>query len=155
MRCLFSATLFAASLAGNIYGLRNLNDVPGSHRKSLRFGPVHPHAVFRSSLYEIPTNRFLPMSVNSDPLEVAKQFLDDILKDQLSQSNSYMIRKDSYTDTNTGVTHVYVRQVINGLEVADGDININIKDGMVLSYGNSVRSSSFLLTMPSKLIDFK
>jgi hypothetical protein len=25
------------------------------------------------------------------------------------------------------------------MEVADGDMNINVKDGIVLSYGNSVR----------------
>jgi extracellular elastinolytic metalloproteinase len=50
---------------------------------------------------------------------------------------SYSIRDDSYTDTNTGVTHVYVRQFVNGLEVVDGDINLNIKDGVVISYGNS------------------
>lgn len=36
------------------------------------------------------------------------------------------------------MTHVYARQLINGLEVADGDINLNIdRDGRVLSWGNS------------------
>lgn len=53
-------------------------------------------------------------------------------------TDGYFIRKDSYTDTNSGVSHVYVRQVVNGLEVADGNINLNIRDGKVLSYGNSV-----------------
>jgi extracellular elastinolytic metalloproteinase len=82
------------------------------------------------------------MSDDSDPFEVARLFVEDILGNQLSESNSYKIRKDSYTDSTTGITHVYVRQIINGLEVSDGDMNINIKDGMVLSYGNSVRSLS-------------
>jgi len=72
-----------------------------------------------------------------DPLDVARLFVDDILSPQLSQTLSYKIRKDSYTDKNTGVTHVYVRQLVNGLEVTDGDMNINIKNGIVLSYGNS------------------
>jgi hypothetical protein len=43
--------------------------------------------------------------------------------------------KDSYTDKNTGVTHIYVRQLVNGLEVTDGDMNINIKDGVVWDLG--------------------
>jgi extracellular elastinolytic metalloproteinase len=136
MRSLFAAALLAASLAGNANGLDE--DVPVRHRKSLGFGPAHPHAVFRSTPYQIPTNGFLPMGAESDPFEVARRFLEDLLKDQLWESNTYKIRKDSYTDKNTGVTHVYVRQVINDLEVVDGDINVNVKDGMVLSYGNSV-----------------
>lgn len=73
-----------------------------------------------------------------DPLDVARYFVEDILSTSLSSSSSYKIRKDSYTDKNTGVTHVYVRQLVNGLEVSDGDMNLNIKDGMVLSYGTSV-----------------
>jgi extracellular elastinolytic metalloproteinase len=36
------------------------------------------------------------------------------------------------------ITHIYARQLINGLEVSDGDINVNIdRDGRVLSWGNS------------------
>lgn len=35
------------------------------------------------------------------------------------------------------MSHVYVKQLVNGLEVADGNINLNIKDGMVISYGDS------------------
>ena len=73
-----------------------------------------------------------------DPLEVARIFVEDVLMDQAAAGSSYKIRPDSYTDKNTGVTHAYVRQLVNGLEVVDGDMNINIKDGMVISYGNSV-----------------
>lgn len=44
----------------------------------------------------------------------------------------------SYTDSRTQITHVYARQLINGFEVGDGDINVNIdRDGRVLSWGNS------------------
>jgi extracellular elastinolytic metalloproteinase len=79
-----------------------------------------------------------------DPLDVARIFVDDVLSTQAAQDLSYKVREDSYTDKNTGVTHVYVRQMVNGLEVADGDMNINIKDGMVLSYGTSVCSLASL-----------
>ncbi|KAF8882989.1 Fungalysin metallopeptidase-domain-containing protein [Infundibulicybe gibba] len=136
MRSFFAASLVVASLAGGIYGHRHSHDNI-RQRKSLGFGPAHPHAVFRSSPYQIQTNGFMPMSAEADPRDVARSFVEDILLQQHSEPNSYKIRKDSYTDSNTGVTHVYVRQVVNGIEVADGDMNINIKDGMVLSYGNS------------------
>ncbi|KAJ7280229.1 Fungalysin metallopeptidase-domain-containing protein [Mycena rebaudengoi] len=135
MRAFFAASL-VAGLAGTASAHR-AGDGPVRHRKSLGFGPVHKHAVYKSTPYQIITNAFTRMRVDSDPFQVARAFVEDILGNQLSESNTYKIRKDSYTDSNTGVTHVYVRQIINGLEVADGDMNINVQDGVVLSYGNS------------------
>ena len=75
-----------------------------------------------------------------DPLDIAHIFVDNVLSTQSAHGLSYKICKDSYTDSKkTGVTHVYVCQLVNGLEVTgDGDMNINIKDGVVLSYGTSV-----------------
>ena len=144
MRGFLSTSLVIASLAGHIYGLRQPTPSPydkervGYRRKSLGFGPEHPHAVFRASPYQIQTNGFTPTDPSMDPLDVARIFVDDVLSTQSAHGLSYKIRKDSYTDKNTGVTHVYVRQLVNGLEVTDGDMNINIKDGVVLSYGTSV-----------------
>jgi len=137
MRSLLVASFVLAALSGGAFGHRSKNTTPVRRRKTLGFGPEHPHAVFHSSPYQIQTNGFLPMSADADPFEVADRFVKDTLGTRLTESMSYKIRQDSYTDSNTGVTHVYVRQVVNGLEVADGDMNINIKDGMVLSYGNS------------------
>ena len=131
MRCLLIASLAVAAAAHTSHGAGRL-------RKSLGFGPVLPQALYRSSPYQITTNGFLPSGPLADPLEVAQLFIEDLLIGQLSETRSYRIRPDSYTDKNSGITHVYVRQVVNGLEVADGDMNINIKDGMVLSYGYSV-----------------
>jgi len=131
MRCLLIASLLAG-IAGSVSGHR----APITARKSLGFGPVHPHAVYHSSPYQIITNSFLAQSPNADPFEVARLFVDDILGGEHVQS-SYKIRPDSYTDPSTGITHVYVRQLVHGIEVADGNMNINVKDGMILSYGNS------------------
>ncbi|CAK5263637.1 unnamed protein product [Mycena citricolor] len=132
MRCLLIASLLAAGVAAH-----RVSDASGRQRKSLGFGPVHKHAVYRSTPYQIITNGFAAMSHDTDPYVVARAFVQDLLGDKLSESSTYRIRKDSYTDSNTGITHVYVRQVVNGLEVSDGDMNLNIKDGVVLSYGNS------------------
>jgi extracellular elastinolytic metalloproteinase len=133
MRRLLTASLFVASLAGNVLSHKG-GDKPARRRKSLGFGPEHPHAVFHTFPVQ-PTDGFIPEVTGP---EIAELFLQNLFGDQLSESNSYTIRDDSYEDSNTGVAHFYVRQIVNGLEVADGDININIKDGQVISYGSSV-----------------
>lgn len=132
MRCLLTASLVVASFVTNV--LSHVGDNPVRRRKSLGFGPEHPHSVFHTDPIMV-VNGFMHAN---NPFAVANTFLQDLLGNQLSGSSSYHIRDDSYTDSNTGVTHVYARQIVNGLEVADGDINLNIKDGLVLSYGNSV-----------------
>jgi extracellular elastinolytic metalloproteinase len=111
------------------------HDGPISRRKTMGFGPVHPHAKFHTN----PISSLKASFANSDPYEVARSFVTTLLEDQLSGDNSFALRKDSYTDKATGVTHVFFRQMINGIEVADGDINVNVKDGAVISYGDSVR----------------
>lgn len=145
MRSFLSVSFVAAGLALSALahtGSVHDSDAPVHRRKSLGFGPVHPHAVFRSNPHQ--SNGFAPLTAESDPIEVAKLFVQDRLAGRLTPENTFTIRKDSYTDANTGVTHVYVRQLVNGIEVADGDINVNVKDGIVLSYGDSV--SAIVLT---------
>ncbi|KAJ2786245.1 hypothetical protein H4R18_000092 [Coemansia javaensis] len=46
--------------------------------------------------------------------------------------------KSAYRSEHTGVTHVYFRQVVNGLEVINGNANVNIdRSGRVIASGNS------------------
>lgn len=78
---------------------------------------------------------FVPAS--RDPTEVAQRFIEELTRES-SPASSFVIRKDSYTDKNSGVSHIYARQYMHGIEVADGDINVNVKDGVVISYGDSV-----------------
>jgi extracellular elastinolytic metalloproteinase len=56
------------------------------------------------------------------------------------EKGSYRLREDSYRDPTTSVWHLYYRQVFIGgaLEVSDGDINLNVLNGQVISYGDSV-----------------
>ncbi|KZT05175.1 uncharacterized protein LAESUDRAFT_737688 [Laetiporus sulphureus 93-53] len=74
-------------------------------------------------------------SVSDHILKVAQHFTQD-LTHNTALASSFVICKDSYTDKNTGVTHVYIRQYLHSIEVADGNINVNVKDGVVLSYGD-------------------
>jgi extracellular elastinolytic metalloproteinase len=107
-----------------------------AQRKSLGHGPLLPHAKFVTEVPRVPS--FAPLNTPSD---VAKRHLSEILP-QLNghlpvEGVDYFIRDDSYED-DTGVAHIYIRQLVNGLEVADANINMNIKDGHLLSYGDSV-----------------
>ena len=121
MRRLFVAAVAAAGLAGAL--AHDSHQV--SRRKTLSFGPVLPHASYHiNPVYHTSLLRA------QDPFEVAQIFVEDLIRD--IPGGSYQIRKDSYTDQATGVTHIYARQYMNGIEVADGDINLNVKDGVVL-----------------------
>ena len=45
---------------------------------------------------------------------------------------------DQYTDTDTGMTHIYLRQQVNGLEIANANANFNVRsDGRILSIGST------------------
>ncbi|PFH49527.1 hypothetical protein AMATHDRAFT_62981 [Amanita thiersii Skay4041] len=142
MRSLFYSSLVVVGLAASTIRAHSHDPYNDSvrRRKTLGFGPEHPHAVFKSSPYQIQVNNgFVPLPPTADPLDIARHFIQDQLAgdNSVDGSKTFVIRKDSYTDKNTGVTHVYARQVVNGIEVVDGDMNINVKDGVVLSYGSS------------------
>ncbi|KAG0194999.1 Fungalysin/Thermolysin Extracellular metalloproteinase 5, partial [Mortierella sp. GBA43] len=67
-----------------------------------------------------------------NPTKVATDFVEERLT-----SSGYIV-KNAYTSDHNGVTHVYLRQVVDGLEVVNGDINVNVdRSGRVISYGNS------------------
>lgn len=139
MRRLLVASVAALGLAG-AFALPggNANNNPVRRRKTLSFGPVHPHAVYHTE----PVHTSPGFAAASrDPVEVAQRFIEELTSES-APASSFVIRKDSYTDKNSGVSHIYARQYMHGIEVADGDINVNVKDGVVISYGDSVRTLS-------------
>jgi extracellular elastinolytic metalloproteinase len=154
MRRLFVASVLAAGLAGSLAHSK-LEPVRTSdmevRRKTMGFGPDHPHSVFKT---DIP-QAFQPLHLfaNGDPphpFEVAKEFVKTLVPqtfsleggEQMEGASSFYVRPDSYIDNNTGIAHVYLRQTVYGVEVADGDVNVNIdvEDGRILSYGSSVNT---------------
>lgn len=134
MRGLIVASLAAAGLAAAFVHPGVPVDSHISRRKTMGFGPVLPHAEYRTGPFDI-AGSFL--DAKDDPYEVARRFVDHRMRD-VSPESSYLIRDDSYTDKATGITHVYVRQFVYGFEVADANINVNVKDGVIISYGDSV-----------------
>ncbi|KAJ3358538.1 Fungalysin/Thermolysin Extracellular metalloproteinase 5 [Allomyces javanicus] len=68
----------------------------------------------------------------TDPRDAAKAYLTATLG---FPEYEWVIK--NVVKTSAGVTAVYVRQLINGLEVVNGDINLNIQNGQVTSIGDS------------------
>ncbi|KAJ1950127.1 hypothetical protein FBU59_000827 [Linderina macrospora] len=80
--------------------------------------------------------------------------LSSNLKSKVAIATAYLTQKhnipantmsttDAYTDETTGVTHVYLRQVIGGAPVANGLANVNIdSQGRVISSGQSFAPSN-------------
>lgn len=135
MRRLLVASVAALGLAGAFASPGgNHNDNQVRRRKTLSFGPVHPHAVYRTDPVYMSSGF---ADAGSDLAEVAQRFMEELMH-ETSPASSFVIRKDSYTDKNTGVSHIYVRQYMHGIEVTDGDINVNVKDGVVILYGDLV-----------------
>ena len=76
-------------------------------------------------------------AVMNDPRTVAARFSYRILAPNVPLGE-LRLRDDTYTDTNTGVMHVYLEQFAQGRKILNAGINVNIKNWEVVSYGNSV-----------------
>ncbi|OAQ28048.1 hypothetical protein K457DRAFT_139171 [Linnemannia elongata AG-77] len=107
-----------------------------AHRAHVQpFGPDLAHQEY--SAPSSSSSSFAPVTPlfrgsASNPAKAATDFVE-----QLLTSSDYIV-KNAYTSKHNGVTHVYFRQVVDGLEVVNGDINVNVdKDGQVISFGNS------------------
>lgn len=90
-------------------------------RKSLGFGPHHsPHRTFTSKEYVHQASTLShPISkheIFESALKLAKQVTG-------AGASTFFVRSDSYMDTTSGLTYVYIKQLINGLQVEDGDLN--------------------------------
>ncbi|KAG0235758.1 Fungalysin/Thermolysin Extracellular metalloproteinase 5 [Actinomortierella wolfii] len=112
--------------------------VASAHRARVQpFGPELSHKEYHApsldpSFWSNPSSFYSAASLNADPKVVALEFVERELT-----TSDYVV-KNAYTSKHNGVTHVYLRQVIDGLEVVNGDINVNVdKHGRILSYGDS------------------
>jgi hypothetical protein len=81
----------------------------------------------------------------NNPDETALQFVQD----RLGLAESDVVVKNIVPSKATGITSVYLRQKVNGIEVANADININInKEGRVISYGENIFRGAHPRTSP-------
>jgi extracellular elastinolytic metalloproteinase len=79
---------------------------------------------------------FLTKASKSSALSVARQLLASRSADLgMTTADAQLAAvSDQYTDTDTGVTHVYFRQTFNGLPVIDADASVHVmSDGRVVA----------------------
>jgi extracellular elastinolytic metalloproteinase len=79
---------------------------------------------------------FLTGPNSGQPVDIAKAYLRDHAADsglELTDLADVLVTS-SYTDTDTGTTHVYLRQRFRGIEVSTADIGINLAaDGRIIN----------------------
>lgn len=105
-------------------------------------GPSH-HTVYEPPI-KVPTPQMIRRNRNHR-LKQASSDLDDMVEvagaylssHHGANSQGWKV-KSAYRSDHTGVTHVHFRQVVDGLEVVNGNANVNVdRRGLVISSGNS------------------
>ncbi|KAI9140226.1 Fungalysin metallopeptidase-domain-containing protein [Paraphysoderma sedebokerense] len=104
-----------------------------AHRVAVKpFGYGVSHSAWNPQP-ESPQLQIVNVNSESDVVGAALKYFQDV-----AGVNEKGLVVKSVTETRSNAKHVYVQQVIDGLEVVNGVANINIgKDGKVFSFGNS------------------
>ncbi|KAJ1968521.1 hypothetical protein H4R34_006259, partial [Dimargaris verticillata] len=103
------------------------------------FTPERPHAVYVTDT-AAPALPLLP-----EPIEPAVRALS-LAKALYALQDDDIVVKDNHVSEDVGVTHIYLRQRLDGREIANADMNVNIDaDGNILSYGSS------FISQPAKI----
>ncbi|CAG8615877.1 35644_t:CDS:1, partial [Racocetra persica] len=133
MKVKFSLLAWALlTLASSVPGHAHVDSPRGVEpARRINFGPELNHRTFSApSIKKFGT---FTAPDDADPKEIAIKFV----KSKLHPKADFVI-KDIYKSDHNGVTHVYFKQVVNGLYVTNGDINVNIDQfGRIISYGDS------------------
>jgi uncharacterized repeat protein (TIGR01451 family) len=98
-----------------------------------------PTAAVEQSQPQPQAPAFLSGPNAGDPLEIALGYLRQHAASLgLTEADlADLVVKDRYVTKHNGVTHLYLRQRYQGIEVHNGDININIgRNGEVINLGN-------------------
>lgn len=93
--------------------------------------------------------QFLTGPNQGAPLDIALDYIrkNRTLLSLTGADIADMIVTDQYTSDHNGVTHIYLRQRFNGIEVINGNININVAaDGSIMNLGNS-----FVTNLPAAI----
>jgi len=106
-------------------------------RKSLSFGPHQTHRKFISKDYIAR-----PSTLATPSKEQIFQSALKLAKEVTGGKSSFFVRSDSYTDATSGLTFVYIKQTVNGLQVEDGDMNaVYASDGKWMPFVSLLREN--------------
>ena len=156
------ATYFMG-LAGSTIG--SLHGHHGQNRDNIQpFGPVVSHSLFRVFDKPLAPEISPPNSMLHDPM-IAQTDIPDHLLPELATVHAYVYSQwnldpldykvtDIYRSEHNGVTHVYLRRMVKGLEVANANANFNVdSSGRIFSVGLIFPSKGFLrnskITIPT------
>src|SRR3954454_12244082 len=148
------ALLTLATSGSRAHVINNNRASSNISRSKGNFGPelIHRSYVVPNSIHTTKPSIDALTSPNEElsAQEIAIKFV----KENLHPYADFVI-KNIYKSDHNGITHVYFKQIVNGLEVVNSDLNVNIDIfGRVISYGDSfiVPSSS---PGPAKCSGFK
>ena len=106
-------------------------------------------ALQRSHLFAL--GEYLSAPSEDSPVQIARDFLASragelgLVSDQVEQLQV----ADRYSSQHTGVTHIYFRQLVDGLDLIGADVNINIAaDGRVINASSNLRASAQVEPQP-------
>ncbi|KAJ1967739.1 hypothetical protein H4R35_006623 [Dimargaris xerosporica] len=99
------------------------------------FTPQLVHAVYVADAKTDKGSAFVPASPSArDPIQEALEFA----KSRYALQDDHLVVKSSHVAKDTGVAHVYLKQLLHDREIANADMNVNInRHGEIVSYGSS------------------
>ncbi|PVV00762.1 hypothetical protein BB560_004844 [Smittium megazygosporum] len=156
MKISVSGFLLLSATAGFASAV-NLNSFPPNYQKATTrqiapFGPNLSTQTLRVDYTSSPetSKPFSSPHLRTINISEAQRIALSHINKELGLEGSDYVVKNAYQSTHNLVSHIYIRQLVNGLEVVNGDININVdKFGNILSM-----SSSFYAKQKSPLRSF-
>ena len=95
--------------------------------------------IFASAALAAPDPGYLTGPASGDPLEIALAYLETH-RAELGLSGSDLgdvVVAHRYVSKHNGVTHIYLQQRLNGIDVVNAIFNINVaREGQILNFGN-------------------
>ncbi|KAI9179441.1 hypothetical protein H9P43_004763 [Blastocladiella emersonii ATCC 22665] len=140
-----SADAFPTTASGAPHGLPSTRRPrPGTDRLAATFGARHSygpaldHRRYRVTPLAGLSRASAAAVVSPVSLTEAQEIALAYIADVTAVPRDHIAVLSSHTANSTGVSHVYLRQVVNGLAVANADANVNVdRSGMVISFGES------------------
>lgn len=102
--------------------------------------PVVEASFLPTSQFLFKRGSFLTKRAHGAPLDIALQYLRNNARTLgiTAADVEHPIVTDLYTDSDSGTTHIYLRQRYNGLPVANADLSVTVlRDGRILSVGGA------------------